>query len=88
MDKLKEKALSLGATQFGESEVRGKRFFVVYNGKKINFGLKGGSTYIDHGDNKKRDAWRARHGKIKLKTGEYAYKIKAQPEYWSWHLLW
>jgi hypothetical protein len=88
MDKLREKALFLGATQFGESKAKGKRFYVVYNGKKINFGLKGGSTYIDHGDDKKRDAWRARHSKIKLKTGEYAYKVKTQPEFWSYHVLW
>jgi len=29
--------------------------------KTINFGMKGGSTFIDHGDEKKKDAYIARH---------------------------
>jgi len=29
--------------------------------KTVHFGLKGGSTYIDHGDDKKKDAYIARH---------------------------
>ena len=51
---LKTKALKLGATEFGISKVKNKRFYVIYNGKKINFGLKNGSTFIDHKDKKKR----------------------------------
>lgn len=47
------------------SDVKEKRlsaFFVVDGkGKKVNFGLKGGSTYIDHKDKDKRDAYIARH---------------------------
>jgi hypothetical protein len=31
------------------------------NHKTIHFGLKGGSTYIDHKDEKKRSAYIARH---------------------------
>lgn len=29
--------------------------------KRTHFGFKGGSTYIDHGDDKKKDAYIARH---------------------------
>ena len=29
--------------------------------KKVHFGFKGGSTYIDHKDDKKKDAYIARH---------------------------
>jgi len=29
--------------------------------KTIHFGFKGGSTYIDHGNDKKKDAYIARH---------------------------
>ena len=61
---LKQKALSLGATDFGPSKAKGKRFYVIYNGKRINFGLLGGQTFIDHQDTAKRKAWRARHSKI------------------------
>jgi len=31
--------------------------------KKVHFGLKGSSTYLDHHDEKKRDAYLARHKK-------------------------
>lgn len=87
MDRLRARALSLGATEFGHSTVKNKRFYVVYNGKKINFGLKNGSTYIDHKDKKKRLAWRARHSKIKKKDGTLAHKDKNSASYWSF-LLW
>jgi hypothetical protein len=39
-----------------------KRFRITMdNGKVYDFGLKGGSTYIDHQDKAKRDAYRKRH---------------------------
>ena len=88
MEALGDKAMSLGATDFGRSKAKGKRFFVIYSGKRINFGLKGGSTYIDHRDDAKRKAWKVRHSKIKLKSGKLAYKDPKQPAYWSYRILW
>ena len=88
MDRLRAKATALGATEFGVSKVKNKRFYVVYGGRKINFGLKNGSTFIDHHDEKKRKAWVARHSKIKKKDGSYAYKDKTSPSYWSRAILW
>jgi len=39
-----------------------KRFEAVFpDYSKINFGLKGGNTYIDHGDKKKRENYIKRH---------------------------
>jgi hypothetical protein len=39
-----------------------KRFMITFsNGKTVHFGLKGGSTYIDHKDKKKRSNYLARH---------------------------
>ena len=87
VDRLKGKAEELGATDIGLSSRKGKRFYVVYNDKTIHFGAKEGKTYIDHGDEKKLHAWRARHSKIYNKNGE-AYKDKTSAEYWSWSLLW
>lgn len=41
---------------------KNKRYRVhLKNGQKIDFGLKGGSTYIDHGDKVKRKNYWARH---------------------------
>jgi len=85
---MESKAKRLGATKFGSSRAKGKRFYVIYGGRRINFGLRGGSTFIDHRDEKKRRAWRARHSKIKMKDGSLAYKKKTQPSFWSWNLLW
>ena len=85
---LKQKALGFGASEFGESKVKDKRFYVVYNGKKINFGSRVGSTYIDHKDDKKRNAWYARHSKIKNKSGDYVINDKNSASFWSAKILW
>jgi hypothetical protein len=44
------KALELGATDFDVSEKKDKRFYVIYNSKKIHFGAKNGNIFIDHKD--------------------------------------
>ena len=68
-----------------------KRFSIMSpSGKKINFGLfpfSGEGAFIDHKNDKLREAWRARHSKI-LKDGKPAYLDKESPEYYSWNLLW
>ena len=88
MDKLKLKAKKYGATDFGISTVKGKRFFVIYLGKKINFASILGSTFYDHKNRKKRKAWIARHSKITNKKGEYVIYLKTSPSYWASRLLW
>lgn len=74
-----------------ESKVKNKRFSVISpSGKLINFGLfpyKKYGAYIDHNNEKIRDAWRARHSKI-LKDGKPAFLNPESPEFYSWHLLW
>lgn len=87
-NKLRQKALSLGASEFGKSNAKGKRFYVIYKGQRINFGFEGGQTFIDHNDPKKRRAWRARHSKIRDKQGRLVHKLKTSASYWSWHILW
>ena len=82
------KAEKLGASEIGVSKVKSKRFYVVYNSKRINFGSKTGSTFIDHHDIDVRKAWRQRFSKIKNKKGQYVYKLKTSPAFWSWNLLW
>ena len=85
---LKQKAISLGATDFGISKVSNKRYYVIYNNKKINFGSKTGNTFIDHNDKAKRKAWYARHSKIVNKTGDKVINNKNSASYWSSKLLW
>lgn len=88
LEKLGKKAKKYGAEAFGLSGAKTKRYYVIYNNKIINFGLKNGDTYVDHNDKNKRKAWRARHSKILLKDGSPAYKNKSQASFWSYHILW
>ena len=88
MEELRTKAMSMGASEFGKSSVKGKRFYVIYDGRRINFGSNSNNTYIDHGDAKLRDAWRKRHSKIKLKDGRFAYTVPSQADHWAYKLLW
>ena len=72
MEEIKDKALKLeGVSDFGLSRRKGKRFYVVYNDVKINFGSNG-KAYIDHKDEKKRENWKKRHSQIKNKDGKKA----------------
>lgn len=85
---LRKKALKLGASDFNKSSVKGKRFYVVYNGKRINFGSSVGSTFIDHNDKKIRDAWYARHSKVTDGDGNLVINDKNSPSFWSANILW
>jgi hypothetical protein len=98
MDRLLSKAKTIAKNKkidnwdtLAISNAKGKRFSIRSpDGKLINFGLfpfSGNGTFIDHNDDKIRDAWRARHSKI-MKGGKLAYKDKSSPEYYSWNILW
>ena len=88
MDLLYNKALKLGASDFGKSKNKNKRFYVIYDDKLINFGSKSGSTFYDHGDKIKRNNWIARHSMIKNKKGERVINNPKSASYWSHNLLW
>ena len=88
LQKLKKIALSHGASEFGVSAVKGKRFFVIYDGKRINFGSEGGYTFLDHKDPVIRRAWYARHDKITNKQGQKVINLKSSPSFWASKILW
>ncbi len=88
MEALRKKALSLGATDFRKSKKKGKKYDVIYKGKVVSFGSAGMSDFTIHKDKARRDRYRARHSKIKLKDGRLAYKVKGTPAYFSWRILW
>ena len=92
MEKLRVKAFKLGATEFGTSNAKNKKYYVIYRGKRINFGAKNMSDFTIHKDKERRDRYRARHHarhmKIKNKQGQLVYKLKTSPSFWSLNLLW
>jgi len=67
LDKLKKKAFALGATEFGVSQTKTKKFYVVYNNNRINFGQKNYSDFTLHKDDDRRQRFLARHTKIRIK---------------------
>ena len=73
------------------SDKQHKRFKITLpNNKVIHFGLfpySGDGAYIDHHDDRIKNAWRARHSKI-LNKGSPAYLNPESAEYYSWNLLW
>ncbi len=71
-----------------ESPRKGKRYRVIMkDGTHYDFGLKGGSTYLDHKDKQKRDAYIARHMKNK-NEGELIESLTPSPALFSMYLLW
>ena len=68
-----------------KSDRKEKRFIAIFdNGKKIHFGFKGGSTYIDHKDKVKRKNYIARH---EVNEKQF-YKDPYRPATLSRFILW
>ena len=70
------------------SNLKNKRFKVILNdGSFYNFGLRTGSTFIDHHDKVKRENYRKRHYNNKIEK----YLIDnytPSPSLFSYYLLW
>ena len=71
-----------------DSPLQHKRFRVwMDNGKSYDFGLKGGKTYIDHNDMKKRVAYLARHMANETEK-KLIENLVPSPSLFSAYLLW
>ena len=70
------------------SKVKHKRFVITMDdGKKYNFGLDTGSTYIDHHDKQIREAYRARHYANDTER-KLIDNLIPSPSLFSWYVLW
>ena len=86
---LSKKAFKLGATEFGISRVKGKRFYVRYNKKSLILVQLLGRRMLTTGISKKEiKALYARHSKIQNKHGQYVIDNPDSPSYWSARVLW
>jgi hypothetical protein len=66
-----------------KSTAKNKKYTAIFDdGTSTHFGLQGSSTYIDHKDDKKKDAYIARH-----KVNENWNDPKSAG-YLSYYLLW
>ena len=71
-----------------DSPKKEKRFRVIMNdGKNIDFGLKGGETFLDHKDVNKRSAYMARHFANRIEKHLISNLIPS-PSVMSAFLLW
>jgi hypothetical protein len=71
-----------------QSPMKNKRFRVFLDsGKHYDFGLDTGSTFIDHGDNKKRNAYIARHFGNRVEK-QLIENLVPSPALFSMFLLW
>ena len=88
LQEIKRKAIALGASDAGISKVKNKKYYVIYNKKRINFGYKPMQDYTQHHGEKRRKSYLARAKGIKNKAGKLTYKDKSSPNFWSINLLW
>ena len=71
-----------------KSNKKNKRFKVILdNGDTFDFGLKDGSTYIDHNDKSIRDNYIKRHYNLK-KEQPFIKNLIPSPALFSFYLLW
>ena len=84
IQRLQKKAIIHGATDFGYSNAKNKLYYVIYNGRRINFGAREDFTKSIP----RQMAYWSRHSKIKDKQGRRVINNKEYPSYWSARLLW
>ena len=68
--------------EISRSTRQDKRFMADFGKRVVHFGSKAGLTYIDHGDEKTKRAWEARH---KVNEGWQDYDTAGAL---AKHLLW
>jgi len=88
MDGLRRKALSLGATEFSKSNNKNKKYYVVYNGKKIHFGHSAYEDFTTHKNPERRKRYLARAKKITDGNGKLTWKNKNKANFWAIRILW
>ena len=85
---VKKLAKKHGSDNVRISKKKNKKYDVLYDGKWISFGDDRYQDFLEHKDSLRRYNYRRRASKITNKEGEYTYKNKKSPNYWSYHILW
>jgi len=89
--------VKVGKYDYEKSTAKNKKLMTVVDGKKVHFGDSRYQQFkdrtgiwkdLDHGDKKRRENYRNRHGKIKKKDGSLAIDDPSSPAYHSYRILW
>lgn len=75
------KAVKNNISDYGYSKAKNKKYYVVYNNKKINYGDIHYEDYLIHKDEKRREQYISRHHKDK-------FNDPTKPGYYSLWVLW
>ena len=85
---MEAEARRLGATALRRSWRKNKKIAILYNGRWLHAGDSRYNDYTTHGDDERRASYRRRHEAIRLADGRQAYRVKEQPAFWAYRLLW
>jgi hypothetical protein len=88
LNEARQRAKELGLPMPHSSQRKGKKLFIVYNGRKIHFGSRSNSDYLIHNDDEQRERFHTRATKIRSKDGSFAYQNMNSPLYYSVNILW
>jgi hypothetical protein len=88
MNKLKEKAISLGAQELKRSTRKNKKLAVLYNDKWLYIGDRRYMDYTQHRNEKRRKNYLTRTKGIRDSKGNLTYNNKNTANYWARTLLW
>jgi 5-methylcytosine-specific restriction endonuclease McrA len=70
-----------------ESNRKAKRFVAIFDdGQHVHFGSKNSSTFIDHGDKQKREAYERQKGICPVCTEHYEIEEMEGDHITPWHL--
>ena len=88
MNKLREKAISLGAQELKRSTRKNKKLAVLYNNKWIHFGDRRYMDFTQHKNLERRKSYLKRARGIRDKQGNLTHKNKNKSNFWAINILW
>lgn len=88
MDRLKKRALALGATDLMKSTRKNKKWMVKYNNKLIHFGDLRYQDFTQHKNLNRKKSYLKRAKGIRDKQGNLTYNNKNKSNFWAIRILW
>jgi len=88
MNKLREKAIRLGAEELKRSTRKNKKLAVKYDNKWYHIGHTGYMDYTQHKNQERRENYLRRTKGIRDGKGRLTYNNKNSANFWARSLLW
>ena len=88
MEKLRKRAVRLGASDLKRSTRKNNKWMVKYNNKWIHFGHPKYQDFTQHKNLERRKSYLKRAKGIRDGQGKLTHKNKNSANFWSINLLW